>query len=87
MEYIISDRTKRKAHKKQVLIYPAEGKSKYKMEVYHERDGRFLGYAGRKGDDDYSALKEKHGKQFARFIRDEFRERLMKRKWEWRLLW
>jgi len=47
-EYVIGEKTKARAEKWDVLVYPAEGNSKYKVEVYND-DGLFLFFLGRKG--------------------------------------
>jgi len=49
MEYVISERTKRRAEARDILVYPAEGNSKYKIEIYDD-DGLFLSFVGIKGE-------------------------------------
>ena len=78
MEHVISDRTKRKAVKRRVLVYPARASSKYKIEIYSET-GLFLSFSGRKGEDIESKdeFKEKY--------REEIGKRRSERWWEYKL--
>ena len=47
-EYVISEKTKRRAERHNVLVYPTDAESKHKIEVYDD-DGLFMFYLGRKG--------------------------------------
>jgi len=48
LEYVLTDKTKRRAERHNVLVYPADAGSKYKVEVYDD-DGLFICFIGRKG--------------------------------------
>jgi len=48
VEYVLTEKTKARAEKWDVLVYPAEVDSRYKVEVYND-DGVFLFFLGRKG--------------------------------------
>ena len=48
LEYVLSEKTKARAERHNVLVYPAEAGSRFKVEVYND-DGLFLFFLGRKG--------------------------------------
>ena len=96
-EYIITERTKQRANKLNLLIYPSEN-TRFKLEVY-ANSGRFIAYVGKFGDTDYAYLLEmvkiklitmKH----ARHLREKWYERNLDNIYhnrffslEWKLLW
>ena len=96
-EYFILPRTKLRANKLNLLIYPSEN-TRFKLEVY-ANSGRFIGYVGKWGDTDYAYLLEmvriklitmKH----ARHLRDKWYDDNIDNIYhnrfyslEWKLLW
>ena len=78
MEHVISDRTKRKAAKRRVLVYPARAKSLWKIEIYSD-SGLFLSFAGKKGEE-YESKKE-----FKEKYKEEIGKRKSQRWWEFKL--
>jgi hypothetical protein len=61
-EYKILPRTYKIAENNNIIIYPSEN-LKYKIEVYRDEDGKFLGYIGDNSylDYPYYLLLEKNG--------------------------
>ena len=55
-EYFILPRTKQKANKLNILIYPSENPH-WKLEIYNN-NGKFISYLGKFGDTDYAYLLE-----------------------------
>ena len=78
MEFVISEKTKRRAEKRNVLVYPAEGKSKYKIEVYDDH-GLFLSFAGVKGEKRHTRV------EFEAKFAKEIKVRKSRRWWQSKL--
>ena len=78
MEFVISEKTKRRAEARNILVYPAEGKSKFKIEVYDD-DGLFLSFAGIKGE------KKQTKEEFKVTFAKEIKQRGSRRWWESKL--
>jgi hypothetical protein len=74
MRYDIKPYSLEQALKLGVIIYPSDN-PKYKIEMYDEKDGMFLGYGGASGYSDYPTYIETHGLEYANKRRDAYWKR------------
>ena len=76
-EYVISERTKRRAEKRNVLVYSAEANSEHKIEVYND-GGLFMFFIGTKG-------REYARQEFKVEFAEDLKVRKSRRWWQYKL--